>query len=235
MISPSGSPTSPSRSFWTAALIVSTLTIVRLGALRVSAVDLFFDESQYWSWSRELALGYFSKPPLLAWLIAAAEQLCGPSEACIRAPAPLMSLGISLLAYASGRTLYDARTGFWAAMLAAFGTGSVFSARIVSTDVPAVLFWALALFAYAHLLQKPDLRWALVLGFAIGAGLLAKYAMAYFLPGLVLAAAFEKRARALLARPELWLALSLAVIVVSPNILWNAANGFATFRHAGGN
>jgi 4-amino-4-deoxy-L-arabinose transferase-like glycosyltransferase len=235
MISPAGSATSPSRSLWTAALIVITLTIVRLVALRFSTVDLFFDESQYWAWSRELALGYFSKPPLLAWLIAAAEHLCGPSEACIRAPAPLMNLGISLFAYATGRTLYDERTGFWAAMLAAFGTGSVFSARIVSTDVPLVLFFALALFAYARLLQKPDWRWALVLGLAIGAGLLAKYAMVYVLAGLVLGAAFDKRARALLARPELWLALGLALIVVSPNILWNAANGFVAFRYAGGN
>jgi 4-amino-4-deoxy-L-arabinose transferase-like glycosyltransferase len=235
MISPAGSATSPRRSFWTAVLVVAALTIVRLVALRFSTVDLFFDESQYWAWSRELALGYFSKPPLLAWLIAVAEHLCGPSEACIRAPAPLMNLGISLFAYATACALYDERTGFWAAMLAAFGTGSVFSARIVSTDVPLVLFFALALFAYARLLQKPDWRWALVLGLAIGAGLLAKYAMVYFLPGLVLAAAFDKRARALLARPELWLALGLALIVVSPNILWNAANGFLTFRHAGGN
>ena len=47
-----------------------------------------------------------------------------------------------------------------------------------------------------RLLEVPDWRRALVLGFAIGAGLLAKYAMAYFLPGLLLAAAFEKRARA---------------------------------------
>jgi 4-amino-4-deoxy-L-arabinose transferase-like glycosyltransferase len=235
MISPASSATLPTRSFWAAALIVFVLTIIRLVALRFSTVDLFFDESQYWAWSRELALGYFSKPPLLAWLIAAAEHICGPSEACIRSPAPLMNLGISLFAYATGRTLYDERTGFWAAMLAAFGTGSVFSARIVSTDVPFVLFFALALFAYARLLQKPDWRWALVLGLAIGAGLLAKYAMVYFVAGLVLAAAFEKRARALLTRPELWLALASALIVVSPNILWNAANGFLTLRHAGGN
>jgi 4-amino-4-deoxy-L-arabinose transferase-like glycosyltransferase len=235
MISPSGSATSASWNFWTAALIVLALTIVRLVGLRFSTVDLFFDESQYWSWSHELALGYFSKPPLLAWLIAAAQHLCGQSEACIRAPAPLMSLVISLLAYAIGRTLYDPRTGFWAAMLAAFATGSVFAARIVSTDLPLVLFWALALLAYVRLLKKVDWRWALVLGLAVGVGLLAKYAMLYFLPGLVLAAVFEKRARGLLASPELGLALMSAVIVATPNILWNVANGFVAFRYAGGN
>src|SRR5215468_1103505 len=231
MIPPSDS--TAFQSFRIAALIVFALTIVRLVGLRLSTVELFIDESQYWSWSRELALGYFSKPPLLAWLIAAAEHLCGASEACIRSPAPLMSLGIDLLAYAIGRALYSARTGFWAAMLTAFGSGSVFAARIVSTDVPLVLFWALALFAYVRLLEKADWRWALILGLAIGAGLLAKYAMLYFVPGLLLAAAFEKRARALLESPKLWLALGLAIIAASPNILWNAANDFVAFRYAG--
>ena len=143
MTSPFGSATLSDKSFRVAVLIVFTLTIVRLIGLRFSTVDLFIDESQYWSWSREPAWGYFSKPPLLAWLIAAAEHLCGPSEACIRTPAPIMNLATSLLAYATGRALYDARTGLWAAVLAAFGTGSVFSARIMATDVPLVLFLSL--------------------------------------------------------------------------------------------
>jgi 4-amino-4-deoxy-L-arabinose transferase-like glycosyltransferase len=235
MVSPSGSASLPSQSFRVATLVVAVLTIVRLVGLHLSNVDLFIDESQYWSWSRELALGYFSKPPLLAWLIAATEHFCGSSEACIRSPAPLMGFATSLLAYATGRALYDERTGFWAAMLTAFGTGSVFSARIISTDVPLVLFWALAMFAYVRLLQKADWRWAVVLGIALGAGLLAKYAMIYFLPGLLLAAVFEKQARALVVKRELWLGLGLAVITVSPNIVWNATNGFVTLRHAGGN
>ena len=50
------------------------------------AVDLFFDEAQYWSWSRDLAFGYFSKPPLLAWLIAAVTHVCGDAEICVRSP-----------------------------------------------------------------------------------------------------------------------------------------------------
>jgi 4-amino-4-deoxy-L-arabinose transferase-like glycosyltransferase len=234
MISPTSTVVS-NQTFRAALLIALALTIVRLVGLRLSNVDLFIDESQYWSWSRELAFGYFSKPPLMAWLIAAAEHLCGDQEACIRAPAPLMSLATGLLAYAVGNALYDARTGFWSAMLTALGTGSVFSARIMSTDVPLVMFWALALLAYVRLLQKTDWRWAVVLGIAVGAGLLSKYAMIYFVAGMLLAAAFEKQARALLTRGELWLALGVAAITVSPNLIWNAANGFLTLRHAGAN
>ena len=135
------------------SVILLRLTVVRLIGLRFSTVDLFFDEAQYWAWSREPAFGYFSKPPLLAWIIAVAEQVCGSSEACIRAPAPILYFGTSLLVYAVARQLYDARVAFFAALSIALATGAVFSARIISTDVPLLFFWALALLAYVKLLD----------------------------------------------------------------------------------
>src|SRR4051794_18158405 len=96
-----------------AVAILAVLTAVRLIGLKYSVVDLFFDEAQYWAWSRELAFGYFSKPPLLAWIIALAERVCGSSEACIRAPAPVLYFATSLLVYAVARQLYDARIAFY--------------------------------------------------------------------------------------------------------------------------
>src|SRR5438477_11756746 len=89
-------------------VILATLTVVRLIGLKFSAVDLFFDEAQYWVWSREPAFGYFSKPPLLAWIIALSEQICGSSEACVRAPAPVFYFATSLLVYAVARQFHDA-------------------------------------------------------------------------------------------------------------------------------
>ena len=47
---------------------------LRLFALYFAKTDLFFDEAQYWLWSRDLAFGYFSKPPLIAWLIRLATE-----------------------------------------------------------------------------------------------------------------------------------------------------------------
>jgi 4-amino-4-deoxy-L-arabinose transferase-like glycosyltransferase len=216
-------------------LILIVLTLVRLVALQISRVDLFFDESQYWAWSRELSFGYFSKPPLLAWLIWGAGHVCGDTEACIRSAAPLLNLGTSLAAFAIASTLYDSRTAFWAAMLVAFGTGSVFSTRIISTDVPMVFFWSVALLAYVHLLFRSDWRWAALLGVAIGGGTLSKYAMLYFPIGMVVAAAIEPRARALLAKAEMLIALGAAAVLVAPNLIWNASHGFITIRYAGAN
>src|SRR5215218_10198555 len=133
----------PSLAF--TAAVLGALTIVRLIGLHYSTVDLFFDESQYWSWSRELAFGYFSKPPLLAWIIAASSAVCGDGEACVRAASPLLYFGTSLLIYAVAEEIYDVRTAFWSALTFSLLPGAVFSARIISTDVPMLFCFALAL------------------------------------------------------------------------------------------
>lgn len=222
-------------SFGLCVAILLVLTVVRLVGLHYSVVDLYVDESQYWAWSRDLAFGYFSKPPLLAWIIAAAEGVCGAGEACIRGPAPLFYFGTSLVCYGIARELYDERVAFWTALMVAFATGAAFSSRIISTDVPLLFFWALALLAYVKLLRVPDLRWAIVLGVALGLGLNAKYAMLYFVVGMLLAAFVDADARTLLRRPTTWLAFAIAAALIAPNIGWNIANGFVTFRHTGDN
>jgi Dolichyl-phosphate-mannose-protein mannosyltransferase len=97
--------------------IAALITLVRLIGQHFSIVDLYFDESQYWAWAEQPAFSYFSKPPLIAWIIAAAERVCGSTEACIRAPSPIFYFGTSLLIYALGNTLYDRRVAFWAALV----------------------------------------------------------------------------------------------------------------------
>ena len=223
----------PSLGLVLAAL--AALTAIRIVGLRYSVVDLFFDEAQYWAWSRELAFGYFSKPPLLAWIIAAFDPLCGSGEACVRAASPVIYFVTCFVIYAIANGLYGRRVAAWSALTFALGTGLTFSSRIISTDVPLILFWAVALLAYVRLLPSPDWRWSVALGVALGLGLLAKYAMVYFVLCAICAAAFDRDARALLARPQTWVALAIAFVIVAPNLFWNMANHFVTFRHTGDN
>jgi 4-amino-4-deoxy-L-arabinose transferase-like glycosyltransferase len=214
--------------------IISMLTTVRLAGLHLSAVDLFYDESQYWSWGHEPALGYFSKPPLLAWLLHSWTDVCGNSEWCVRAPSPVIYAFTSVIAYLIGQKLYGERTGFWAGLLTAFAPGLVFSARIASTDVPLLFFWSVALYAFLEFEQTRHKRWAAVMGAAVGLGLLSKYAMIYFVFGMALAWMMCPRVRPSLSSPAMGYALALAFVVVSPNLIWNFTNSFATFRHTSG-
>src|SRR5215207_1912472 len=44
----------------------------------ICPLDLAPDEAHYWDWSRHLDWSYYSKGPLVAWLIRASCELVGP-------------------------------------------------------------------------------------------------------------------------------------------------------------
>lgn len=225
----------PALSFRLALGLLIGLTVVRIAGLQVSSVDFFYDEAQYWAWSRDFALGYATKPPLLAWIIAFTDSVCGSGEACIRAASPVFYLATSVVIYFIAEELYGEEAGFWTALTFALLLGASFSARIISTDVPLLFCWAVALLAFIKLLRGPDWRWTIVLGVALGLGLLAKYAMAYFVLGVALAALLDRDVRVLLRRWQPWAALAVALLILSPNVYWNLANQFATLQHTGDN
>jgi 4-amino-4-deoxy-L-arabinose transferase-like glycosyltransferase len=208
---------------------------VRLTGLALSDVELNVDEAQYWEWSREFAFGYFSKPPLIAWIIAASTGVCGDGEACIRASAPLFYAGTSVAVYAAALALYGRAVALLAGLTTLFAVAVVFSARIISTDVPLLFFWSLALLAYVKRLRGGGWPWLVLLAVSFGLGLLAKYAMAYFVLGVLTAGLFSPAARRLLRDPGLWLTFAAGALALVPNIYWNTQNQFATVHHLGEN
>jgi 4-amino-4-deoxy-L-arabinose transferase-like glycosyltransferase len=221
------------------AVALAALLLIRLIALKFNATDLFFDEAQYWSWSLEPAFGYYSKPPLIAWLIGASTAVCGVSEFCIRLPSPLVHTATAAVIYALGARLYSAQVGFWSALAFATLPGVSFSAGIISTDVPLLFTWALALLGFVALLDpKVDTKawWPVALiALGLGLGLNAKYAMAYFALSVGVYVLVTPEKRTILRDVRLWAALALGVAMIAPNLLWNASNKFATFAHTADN
>ncbi|PHR93786.1 MAG: glycosyl transferase [Robiginitomaculum sp.] len=217
--------------------------LIGLGALRIiglllSPANLHGDEAQYWAWSQSFEFGYFSKPPMIAWVIAATTSLFGNAEWAVRLSSPLIHPLTAYLIYRTGRFVFDERTGFWAACLYFLMPAVWLSSAIVSTDVVLLFWWALGLNAWAHLRETPNLKWAALLGLAIGFGMLSKYAMLFFLIALALCAVFDTKTRkALLSRRGITAGLIalIALIIVAPNLYWNATNDFATLNHTAAN
>ncbi len=218
---------------WTLAL-VGLITAVRVAGLFLSPVELYPEEAQYWLWSRHLAFGYFSKPPMIAWAIAATTHL-GGGEAWVRLAAPLAH-GVAALAIArAGVRLYDGWAGFWGAMLYSLAPGVQLSAAVIATDCLVMAFSALAVWSYAAWLTSEGARtrlgWAAALGLSLGLGGLAKYAIVYIALGVGLHAALSPPVRRRWRGLEVAVTFGLAIAVLSPNLLWNAAHGFQTVTH----
>ena len=219
---------------------VIAITMLRVAGLAATGLELHGDEAQYWSWAQKLDFGYFTKPPLIAWTIAATTAVCGDGEACVRLSSPLLHAVTAMALYGLGTTLRDARTGMWAAVLWITLPSVAFSSLIVSTDVPLLACWAVAVLALRQTLDRRHggraaWAWAAAAGVAIGLGLLAKYAMAYALAGLALHLALAPGDRWILRDRRGWLIAALALSILAPNLMWNAANQFATVGHLGDN
>ncbi len=227
---------------------IVAITAARLLWLRVQPADLYPDEAQYWFWAKHLAFGYYSKPPLVAWLIALTTGPFGDGEFAVRLAAPLLTAGTAILVYAIGARLYNRQIGFWSAVAYASLPGASAAAFVIAPDVPLLLFWAAALYALIRAREDDNREdddrgkggrqtsrrgWWFAVGIAAGLGLLAKYAMAYWLLsalGLVLLVPAERRhLRSLLA------AIGVALLIYLPNFWWNCENGFVSYRHTSDN
>jgi hypothetical protein len=219
---------------WAAGINIM-FALTRVLALRHSPLDLLPDEAQYWSWSRHLAFGYFSKPPLIAWLIRATTDIAGDDEWAVRLSAPLIHAATGIVIAFAGKAMFNARIAFFSALLYATLPGVSFSALVISTDVPLLFFWAVALLATWRILDGAGWPWAAALGAAFGLGFLSKYAMGYFLLGFAAYALATPSARLRTAAPRLGVAAMLAALIVAPNLAWNAAHGWATVGHTAAN
>ena len=224
-----GAATVEERSWRTALWLVFAITVVRLVWLALGRADLYPDEAQYWLWSLHPALGYYSKPPMVAWLIALTTSVFGEDEAAIRLAAPLLHFGASLVIYLLARRLYDARTALWSAVAYATLPGVSASAAIMSTDAPLLLCWTVALYAFVRAREPGGQRWWIMVGVAAGLGLLSKYAMVYWVvSALLFLLLFRDERRHL---PRFLVAVALALLVYAPNFWWNAENGFVSYLH----
>jgi len=214
-------------------LVLLAITVARLVWLRAGGLDLYPDEAQYWLWSLTPDWGYFSKPPLIAWVIRVTTLLLGDDEAGIRVASPLFHFGTALVMYFTARRLYDARVASWSAIAYATLPGVSASSLLISTDVPLLFCWALALHAFVRAREPKGARWWIVVGVAAGLGLLAKYAMAYWLLSALLFLLVVKDERRHL--PRFLVATTIALVIYAPNFLWNLGHGFVSYRHTEAN
>lgn len=213
--------------FWSTGffLAAASFFLVRLWGIARGA-ELLPDEAQYWAWSKELAWGYYSKPPVIAWVIHAASFLGGDGEMALRLPSALAYTLAGVFVFKAASLCLGKRPGAWAGMLFLAMPGVAVGAQVMTTDAFLLLFWALAVYFLA-LAQKSAAPWPwLGLGAAVGLGMLSKYTMVLF-PLILFPFVLNKKTQ----HRGFVLAMGLAFLIFLPNLLWNLRHGQATLAH----
>lgn len=217
-----------------AVIVISTL--VRIFFILTGQLNLSPDEAQYWDWSRTLDFSYYSKGPLVAYLIRFWTMVFGSTEFGVRIGAVANVLAAQLLLWwGIGRLWKRPHLALWTLILA--NTMPLFLAAglLMTTDNPLVVCWIGALFMLYRLsTEQPRIGDALLLGLFLGLGILAKYIMLAFVPLAMVYGLILGRKQDL---PQgFWNRLCLGicfglVLGLAPILIWNIKHDWVGFRH----
>ena len=218
--------------------LVAIAFLVKFFAIVNTNFDLFGDEAQYWIWSQNLNFGYYSKPPLLAWVIGSFTFLFGDSFEMLKIIPISTYVLSSYVIYLISLELYNNKK------LAILSGGTFYllpavsvSSFLISTDVILILFWSLSLLFLIKIRKNPKIINFFLLGIFLGLSFLAKYAAIYFLISMVVLLFLDETIKKIIFKKFFHFALFLgtAIIVLSPNIIWNIKNNWITLGHTSDN
>jgi 4-amino-4-deoxy-L-arabinose transferase-like glycosyltransferase len=182
-------------------------------------------------YGREWQLGYDKLPPLPWWMLEATYRLFGPDLFYYALSQATVTAAFALIWIMSRRLVGP--VGALVAVLIIDGLHYfTFTAAKFNHDVIQLPFWALTGYAYwAALRHGRTVHWIL-LGFGIGMALWAKYFVVVLAMPLVLFALFDREARRTLVTPGPWIAVAVALLVMSPHLIWLVQNDFLPFAYA---
>jgi hypothetical protein len=189
----------------------------------------FRDELYFIVCGRHPAWGYVDQPPLVP-LIAAGSQIFGLSLVALRATAAFFAAaGV----FVSCRLVQEWGGGKFAQLLAAIVVAltpvlCAFGEK-VGPDMVGLWLWPLAALYVARMINGADPRLWLAAGAALGISGEAKYSVLFF--GIAMLAGIALSPSRTILRTAWFVAgMGLAVLIVLPNFLWQAAHQFPMWQ-----
>jgi hypothetical protein len=224
-----------------AALLILGAAALHLGYLAHKCrLDLAPDEAHYWDWSRHLDWSYYSKGPLVAYLVRAGCALAGPWAErhtgtlmfAVRLPAVVCGTLLLIGLYVLTVQVYGRHPLALAVVCVALTVPLItVGSSLMTIDAPYTCCWCWAL-VLGHRAIFCGSAWAWpAAGLAVGLGILAKYTMVVWLPSLALFLLATPAYRPLLGRPGVWVLVAVAALCCLPILIWNAQHDWVTVRH----
>lgn len=225
--------TSSGTMTWRVLGVIAAMALFRWLYVGVVPSELAADEAYYWDWSRQLDWGYYSKPPMIAWITAAATYLGGNSEWVLRTPAVICGALALWGVYCLAHSLYGERVGWWAFLTAAATPGNAAMSLFMTIDAPFLCAWVFAVWCVWELFgnRRSPQVWLPLAILATGVGLLSKQTMLALIPltGVWLATRRQSPRLFPAGRYALWVGGSLLFCL--PAFVWNFQNDWLTVHH----
>ncbi|HWY31270.1 MAG TPA: glycosyltransferase family 39 protein [Candidatus Acidoferrum sp.] len=213
-------------------IVIILELVARWIYLASGLIGLSQDEAYQWLWSKHLALAYFSKPAGIAFLQWAGNHIAGDTELGVRFFSPAITAALSFIVLRFLAREAGARTAFWV-LIATLATPLLVAGSVLMTvDPPLVLCWMWAVIAGWRAIQaEGTTRNWLIVGLAMGMGLLFKQSAVYQVLCWAIFFALHPGARSHLRRAGPWMALLIFGLGELPSIIWNSQHDWITVQH----
>lgn len=234
---PKTAPALPDHSYLRLGYIVIAFVLVaRLLYIASDEIELSEDEAYQWLWSKNLALSYYSKPPMIACTQFLGTSIWGDTAFGVRFFSPVIAATLSWLLLRFLAEHARARPGFWLVIILNCTPLLAVGGTLLTVDPLLVLFWTAAMVVGWRAVQ-PDGRtrdWAWT-GLWMGLGFLSKYTAALQIICFAIYLALRPDARIHLRRAGPFVALIITALCTIPVIIWNAQHNWITIEHVASN
>lgn len=207
---------------WIFALYYACQVLVRIAL----PDGLRIDEAQQVLLSQWLAAGYDAQPPLYNWLQQLTFAILGNYLVGLAMLKSLVLFAVIASYYVLARMLVKNASFAVLATLGLFLIPQMFwqAQRDLTHTTATMLLLNLTMIAAIRVLRSASLRNYLLLGAAIGFGMLTKYNFALFLPALGVAVLLHPDGRARILDWRILGAAAVAMLIVLPHALWFLEN-----------
>jgi uncharacterized membrane protein YeaQ/YmgE (transglycosylase-associated protein family) len=194
------------------------------------------DELLYLALGRNLDWGYASVPAGIGFWAWVADRLLGGSVEAVRLISTILGTATVLLTGLMAQEMLpkENKNGRFAMLLV--GLAGLFSGaflRPCMLFMPVVFdifYWSLLCWLLLKYINTEKPGWLIGLGVVAGLGLLNKYTVFILLFALLPGVLFTPLRR-VFAEKRLYLSAALALLIFSPNIIWQAERDFPVIRH----
>jgi 4-amino-4-deoxy-L-arabinose transferase-like glycosyltransferase len=201
-------------------LLLHTLTNGQYGFHRDELATL--DDARHLDW------GFVAYPPVTPFVARLALDLVGSAPAAVRFFTALAQCAATVVAGLMTRELGGGRRAQIVTALAVFVSPMSMSAGHLFQYVSFDFLWSvLVVYSVLRLLNSDDQRWWIAMGTVIGLGLMTRYTIAWLVVGLAVGFLLTP-ARGRLMSWWLIAGAALTLVIVVPNLIWQANHGFVS-------
>ncbi len=211
--------------------IIAGILLIRL--VFIGLMGPMPQDAYYFFYSEHLDLSYFDHPPAIAYILWLFTSIFGKNVIAIKLADSTVTMLTVFFFYKLARSFYD-RERTTKAVLLFFSTLMVSVLSLVSTpDTPLLLFWLVSLLMlYKAIFQQKKVYWIWA-GIAMGFAFDSKYTGIFLPAGMILFLLISAQHRKSLLSIWPWLSLLFFILAISPVLIWNIGNNFASFRFQG--